>query len=362
MYNDNRNKILVENNHSLHNVSLLATASFALLLFISLSAGNWREMRPAYIIVLTSAVLFAVLSRYAIPRHLIFTIPAIYIFFLITLLFAAVNTVVTGSAAMLAALLFAFPSLIIDKSWRVGLTELIFVACFSVHNIINYTPEAAADSILNCAAFGALGFLTGRSITHVRLRDIENQRLLILQRDYDILTGLPNRRKMFSAFEALEARTSAHGNMGLMMIDIDFFKNYNDTYGHQRGDLCLRQIGECFSSFSESNKVEIYRFGGEEFLAIADGCDYKRTGELAKQLHDCVLALSIPNEGCERKTVSISVGYSEAEACSTANVEKLIAYADAALYCSKDCGRSCVTGSLECDKCIRTKSPVRRRE
>jgi len=156
----------------------------------------------------------------------------------------------------------------------------------------------------------------------------------------DPLTGLHNRRKMRDALNAELARHSRHGRpFSLMMIDVDFFKKYNDTYGHPEGDGLLKRVGEILSSSLRTNDFAA-RYGGEEFLVLLPDQDQKGALEVAERIRQRI-AVETEDEVNQRKAVTVSVGVATfPEAGRTANV--LLSNADAALYRAKNKGRNCV--------------------
>ncbi|MGI4800698.1 MAG: GGDEF domain-containing protein, partial [Janthinobacterium lividum] len=123
----------------------------------------------------------------------------------------------------------------------------------------------------------------------------------------DALTGLPNRR----AFDEEMQRVcdDEHGpGLGLALIDIDWFKAFNDTAGHQAGDDCLRQVARLIAG-TLCREEKVARYGGEEFAVLwpGDSCDLVATGE---RLRQAVVSAAIPHPGLEDTTVTISVGLS----------------------------------------------------
>ncbi|THD49478.1 MAG: diguanylate cyclase [Bradyrhizobium sp.] len=176
------------------------------------------------------------------------------------------------------------------------------------------------------------------------LRDITVQHTAQLELESlaarDGLTGLANRR-VFDA-KLIEAKlrcVKEQKPLGLLMIDIDFFKGYNDAYGHQRGDECLRLVAEAIASCLRGPNDLAARYGGEEFALILPGASPHVVGGAAERIREAVESLAIPHRGSgASKCVTASVG--AAVASGAAEAESLVNAADAALYQAKRAGRN----------------------
>lgn len=130
------------------------------------------------------------------------------------------------------------------------------------------------DDLVKCSCMMALGLFTGCMLHKIRLESFEAQRQLIIQKETDVLTGLANRRKLFEMLAALESKPK-NDPTGVLMLDIDHFKQFNDCYGHAAGDECLKQFGALLREFEHLYTMRFYRYGGEEFVALVWGCDEK---------------------------------------------------------------------------------------
>jgi diguanylate cyclase (GGDEF)-like protein/PAS domain S-box-containing protein len=155
----------------------------------------------------------------------------------------------------------------------------------------------------------------------------------------DSLTGLFNRRYLEDAlareFQRAEREKS---NVCLIMMDIDGFKAFNDTYGHDAGDLLLRELGEFLSSEVRSSDISC-RYGGEEFLIVMPGTPLKKGYQRAEHLRSAFLSLDIEHLGVKlRATLSIGVATYPRHG---ATWEKVLHDADQAMYAAKDAGRNC---------------------
>lgn len=160
---------------------------------------------------------------------------------------------------------------------------------------------------------------------------------------YDGLTGIYNRRYMEDNMKNIIKKLSrAQGGLiSLLMIDIDLFKKYNDTYGHSAGDDCLRSVAEAIRKSILRNEDFAARYGGEEFAVVLPNTDEKGARHMADKLLENVRALNIPHEKSEAAPyVTISVGITTGRVNFTNCSVDYVKRADEALYVSKQTGRN----------------------
>lgn len=153
----------------------------------------------------------------------------------------------------------------------------------------------------------------------------------------DFLTGLFNRRKMFELLEQQRSSKSGPTVLGIIMLDIDHFKEYNDRFGHVAGDECLRRMGAGLQEYGRSRGMEFFRYGGEEFLAFCHGTD---VGAKAEELRRLVWDMAIPYPGTQQDRVTVSLGFACIDQAGGLVNEQLIMMADKALYKAKESGRN----------------------
>ena len=160
----------------------------------------------------------------------------------------------------------------------------------------------------------------------------------------DPLTQLPNRR----AFDDFLERSwsdckRAQRPMSLLMIDVDHFKAYNDNFGHQMGDECLRQVAACLESKVNRSGDMCARYGGEEFAVIMPFCDGDAARDHVENIRRSVEALQIPNPASSSGPfITISVGFACVQPTKNQSYDEIIHLADNALYEAKKRGRNCV--------------------
>ncbi|MGY5954850.1 diguanylate cyclase [Kosakonia sp. BK9b] len=173
------------------------------------------------------------------------------------------------------------------------------------------------------------------------LREQANE--LLAQSLSDGLTGVGNRR-YFDLCIDREWRASKRNNksLSLLLIDVDYFKLYNDCYGHQRGDECLKQIATAMRGALENANDVLFRYGGEEFCALLPETRSADAVEVAERLRTRVQMLDLPHISSPDGIVSVSIGVASLSQKNHSEYGQLIQCADNALYEAKRAGRNSV--------------------
>jgi diguanylate cyclase (GGDEF)-like protein/PAS domain S-box-containing protein len=157
----------------------------------------------------------------------------------------------------------------------------------------------------------------------------------------DALTGIANRRRFDDALATEWRRALREGSkLSLLLIDADHFKRYNDTYGHVRGDSCLKQIAEAALDVVLRPGDLVARYGGEEFAVILPGTDETGAKGVADEICDAVRNRRLPHEGNAPGIVTISIGCATIVPQRGKTAQDLIESADQALYRAKGRGRN----------------------
>ncbi len=184
--------------------------------------------------------------------------------------------------------------------------------------------------------------ITKAKKTEEELRSL-NERLEIIAHT-DGLTGLLNRRSFDTTLARLISQQApGRPGAGLLMIDVDKFKAYNDTYGHPAGDACLKAVAECIAvSMKAYPNSVVARYGGEEIAVIIPHCDADHATSVAHILCAQVRALEIVHIGSEKGIVTISLGTAAINPLVFCDAKTLLRSADEALYAAKAAGRDCV--------------------
>lgn len=161
----------------------------------------------------------------------------------------------------------------------------------------------------------------------------------------DPLTGLFNRRHLDEEFLTLFKRAQrSHLPLAVLMFDIDHFKQYNDHYGHQAGDECLKQVAGILDQVFHRTTDIVARFGGEEFVVVLFDTDQNAAMSLAEEVRNSIMEAAIEHSKSEHNIVTICGGVATMNhRTPIKNPEKLISFADDALYRSKELGRNRIT-------------------
>lgn len=245
------------------------------------------------------------------------------------------------TSVIILFVLIQIPVVTLDRAWRVNTVLFVLTALYLVLAVPHKAPSLQSDEFLNCLLFSGVGAALGDFLRHTRLENMEYRRLADQRERIDALTGLFSRPCLFRRFSELEQAGTAQSGTGLFMLDIDWFKTYNDTYGHQAGDDCLRAIGLCFAEFGLRHGFTFYRYGGEEFVGITHGCDAGTLFGLAEKLGCAVEALSVAHTVNPAGVVTVSIGISlTAQPLTENECRRLLSEADIALYAAKHRGRS----------------------
>jgi diguanylate cyclase (GGDEF)-like protein len=166
-----------------------------------------------------------------------------------------------------------------------------------------------------------------------------NGRLEALNRT-DPLTGLANRRHLEQALTGAWTQAAGSGTpVSAIMIDIDFFKQFNDHYGHLAGDECLRQVADVIANSARASDP-VARFGGEEFAIVLAGADLAAAAQIAERVRADVASLRREHHTSPEGFVTISVGVASVRPDETVTPADLLHSADRCLYAAKRDGRN----------------------
>jgi diguanylate cyclase (GGDEF)-like protein/PAS domain S-box-containing protein len=202
--------------------------------------------------------------------------------------------------------------------------------------------EITLTRIKHDGKYIALGYVY--DLRHIKKME-ESIRLLETEAEkiyYDALTGIYNRRYFDENLSrVIRILSRSGGKLGLMMIDIDFFKNYNDTYGHSKGDTCLKNVAQALAKSVTRADDFVARYGGEEFVAVLPNTDENGACIVAERLLKNVRSCNIPHEESSAASiVTISIGVTASDISHTQGVDDYVKRADEMLYKSKQSGRN----------------------
>jgi diguanylate cyclase len=243
-------------------------------------------------------------------------------------------SVVTSGIVLLAFFVVLFEFFPSPNDYKIAF-GIFYLSCFTFTSFVNWRLNVERRNVLFNAAEARYQHWEASQ------RGLE---LLQLSRT-DYLTGVENRR---SIDEKLDQHWSSwkasNRHFSVILIDVDFFKRFNDSYGHQEGDRCLSIIaGELKAMVTQHGGV-LGRYGGEEFLVVLPDKSPGAATDIANQIRNGVRALEIAHEERPDSTtiVTVSVGIAFTRKQAGAKVEWIVREADLALYSAKASGRDCV--------------------
>lgn len=189
--------------------------------------------------------------------------------------------------------------------------------------------------------------ITTRKQTELELQEINDQLQeanlkLELLSNVDGLTQVANRRR-FNDYLLIEWQHHQREQrpLALLLIDIDYFKLYNDTYGHQSGDDCLMQVAQVIAKVPQRVVDLVARYGGEEFAVILPNTNIEGALLIADSIQEAIANLAVPHQSSlVSDHITLSVGVASLIPATEQSLENLIAYADEALYSAKKQGRN----------------------
>jgi diguanylate cyclase (GGDEF)-like protein len=230
--------------------------------------------------------------------------------------------------------------------------------------VIFVTALDGAEDVTLGLDVGAVDFISkplNSSVVRARVRThltLKHQADILRSMAFlDGLTGVANRRQFDEAFHREWGACLRTGtSLALAMIDVDHFKQFNDTYGHQAGDKCLRAIAGALNADVGRPHDLIARYGGEEFACVLPDTNLAGAQVKAEKLRQSVQSLSIPHEASSAASVvTISLGLALFIPTDELTTERLLAAADAQLYKAKHTGRNricCAAPGMEAELSI----------
>ncbi|GLS22452.1 diguanylate cyclase [Labrys miyagiensis] len=210
-----------------------------------------------------------------------------------------------------------------------------FMSCFVFTAYINWN--------LNLERFNV--FLNALEAKRQQKEAAERGQALLRLSRTDPLTNLNNRRAIDEILRHYHDDWRYFGtNFGILLIDVDFFKKFNDYHGHPQGDHCLSLVAKALGSITKSYGGSIGRYGGEEFIALVRADCKEQLIAFAEAVRRTVEELALPHRGRRDRSsiVTASIGASITREGTDAKLERMISEADRALYLAKANGRNCV--------------------
>ncbi len=234
--------------------------------------------------------------------------------------------------------------------------------------IIFATSHASDENVLAAIKAGGDDYLVkpvsrnlleAKLIALHRIAEMQNQlnqlnsRLEMLSQK-DSLTQLLNRRTFSEKAEQSLVETKRHGkSSSLMMLDVDYFKPYNDYYGHMAGDECLKEIAHCIKQAVLREGDLIGRYGGEEFIILLPDTDEAGANIVANKLVGAIQHAQIPHQKSPISDyITISIGIEHSKPMQRLPLDELIKNADSHLYQAKEFGRNQIVAPISSNKTI----------
>jgi diguanylate cyclase (GGDEF)-like protein len=300
-------------------------------LFAYKSNGQYSAGFKFNFLLFACALIFFSLFIYTIDQSP-FAIRFLLMFLSFQIVF--VLNIITSVVMNLSIILLFF----IARKYSAAFTG-IDISHSSIFDVYNIILAAIICMTLNWYTGSVIvrGIITSNSLKQERNRFLDDS-------IHDQLTGLNNRR---SFEQSVDFYTSVcrhvHQTVCVVMMDVDFFKNYNDFYGHTKGDVVLQLIGKALKELAEEDRVYVSRVGGEEFLVLWTENRVIEAERIVLKLRQKIIDLNIPHEKSSAATyVTASFGLYFMRGGSTDSTEELYNYADIALYKAKEAGRNCI--------------------
>ncbi len=222
---------------------------------------------------------------------------------------------------------------------------IVFIA-YAVAAQIAELPTAPMVIDLAVLAFtNVIGAIVCFSLERANRMNFLEERLLIETASRDGLTGIHNRRFFDEHVEKIWPQAIRERSaLALLLVDIDHFKAYNDCYGHQAGDECLRQVASCLSRAARRPLDVTARYGGEEFAIVLYDARREHAEEVAQRIRSGIEALGLEHAATPApgKRLTISIGIACIEPVAGRTPYGFIQLADEALYAAKERGRNCL--------------------
>lgn len=223
-------------------------------------------------------------------------------------------------------------------------TPIVFLSSVADENTLAQGILAGGDDFLQTPVSEIVLLAKVRAMLRIvaKQREIHeaHRRLKTIAR-LDGLTNIPNRRHFDETLAAEWKRCARAGSpLSIVISDIDFFKQFNDTYGHQAGDSCLSAVASTLNESLFRVEDMVARYGGEEFAAILPGTDTDGAHAVAERMRRSARELCIPHERGIEGLVSCSFGVASIKPSPHALPRQLLQAADAGLYAAKRAGRN----------------------
>lgn len=295
-------------------------------------------------------------AQWLVPYIIIsgYSLGLVLLAYMIGLLSMPVGLVLVGGPLFGIVL---FPRRVIVFATGLAVLTIVTLSLFSAYNYIPYAPlfkpeiysdVQARPFYLMCMTYFALPHLIsiGGLCDFMFRRWRQRERNIHQMSITDALTGLRNRRSISEYLESsLNDARSRNKKISVVLLDIDFFKNINDQFGHLVGDKALQVVALTLQS-TLRKMDSVGRYGGEEFLIVLDGTSLEQAAMVAERCRVAINNAYISNDKAQRIYITASFGVSDSNQYGY-DMDTLIKYADKNLYIAKNQGRNQVISSLK---------------
>jgi diguanylate cyclase (GGDEF)-like protein len=365
--------------HNLKGLSIISIVNAVLMLVFSFYPKPHDNDRIFYYVLSAVEIALFFVSVYTLKKKRLSNSSAMfnigYIIFILSLVFFCVFIYTIDISPFVVRFLLVFLNFqiifVINIIAVIIVNMLIVIIFFIVEKysfmFTGYIPGNGIFDVYNIALSSIIcvtinwysscaivrGIITSNSLKKERNRFLSDS-------IHDQLTGLNNRR---SFEQSVDFYTSVcrhvHQTVCVVMMDVDFFKNYNDLYGHQKGDIVLQALGKALKELAEEDRVYVARVGGEEFIVLWTENRMIEAERVVLKLRQKIIDLKIPHEESSAAPyITASFGLYFMRGGSLDSAEDLYNFADLALYKAKEAGRNCI---MLLDSATHIYSPVQLR-
>lgn len=307
--------------------------SLPLLSFIFIKSYQMQPVPPLHKLVCLG--LFMVFSS-------LLMVHAIY--------FSIGTTLPIDSILLCSVITYFIPNLFFYQ--KVGLSLFIMLGYVLFLHFVEQTEYELIRAIMYLFFVNLAGFVHSLSFDRERRSNFEKTQFLETMARTDQLTGTENRHKFDERFvELLEQGKLENQGIAIAIVDIDYFKQYNDYYGHFAGDECLIKVAQALLTLKRHPLDTCIRFGGEEFILIRYGISFEDAVPWGQKIINTIYNLDLPHEHSDaEKRITISAGLIHWHPTSTLARTQLMTLADHELYKAKKNGRNQVQIHLQKEK------------
>jgi diguanylate cyclase (GGDEF)-like protein len=329
-------------------VAVVITIAFSAMESMVLGPELNRVPNAIHILLIIPVLLVVLAASFSAKRHRIYPPLAMLASTIVGLGIAAINVLATlGGVSIL------FPCLMLTIIFIYFMGGLIFYPAVAANVIVMFAyiaagaalqlpgREFAYDALAMVAAnlFGASVVYMHEKTSRMRFLEACLLREMVAR---DGLTGIQNRRMFDQHIQRVwQQAVREQERVAVLLVDVDCFKDYNDRYGHQAGDECLRAVAVSLSQCARRPLDFVARYGGEEFAVVLYEASREYVAEVLTRIQRSIAELNIPHEASRvASRLTVSIGAAFILPSSSRTHDGLIQLADEALYSAKEQGRN----------------------